>query len=54
MREIDTSGHAGLARVIRTPLDELRRLMPFRYDAKRYDTCLEQCGVVHPTLEPPS
>ena len=36
-------------------MDKFRPLMqPFYYDAKRYDTYLEQLGVVYPTLERPS
>ena len=37
-----------------TVMDKFRPLMqPFYYDAKRYDTYLEQLGVVYPTLERP-
>jgi aminobenzoyl-glutamate utilization protein B len=36
-------------------MDKFRPLMqPFYYDATRYDTYLEQLGVVYPTLERPS
>jgi aminobenzoyl-glutamate utilization protein B len=35
-------------------MDKFRPLMqPFYYDSKRYDTYLEQLGVVYPTLERP-
>ena len=38
-----------------TVMDKFRPLMqPFYYDAKRYDTYLEQLGVVYPTLERPT
>jgi aminobenzoyl-glutamate utilization protein B len=38
----------------RVAMDKFRPLQkPFYYDPTKYDTYLEQLGVVYPTLEPP-